>query len=63
MSPDHPTPLATRTHSDDPGPFVICPAPPGPSGHREAFDEEEAGRSGIFVEAGHLLLGRLLGDR
>ncbi len=63
VAPDHPTPLATRTHSDDPVPFLICPATPGGSGRREAFDEEEAARSGIFVEAGHLLLDRLLEDR
>ncbi len=63
VSPDHPTPLATRTHSADPVPFVICPATPEGSGRREAFDEEEAGRSGLFIEEGHLLLDRLLEDR
>lgn len=61
VSPDHPTPAAKRTHLADPVPFCISPSPDGQEVPQETFDEEAAGRSGLVVEEGHLLLGRLLG--
>jgi 2,3-bisphosphoglycerate-independent phosphoglycerate mutase len=59
--PDHPTPLAVRTHTADPVPFVIysndatekiCPA--------ETFDEASAKRSSVFLEKGFELIERFL---
>jgi len=58
--PDHPTPLALRTHADDPVPFVIYDSnQKRPSGTR-GFDEKEASRSGIVIEEGHTLMERLV---
>ena len=37
---DHPTPLAIKTHCDDPVPFAIYPPPPGASHPAESFDED-----------------------
>jgi 2,3-bisphosphoglycerate-independent phosphoglycerate mutase len=60
LLPDHPTPLALRTHTDDPVPFVIYDStkkgPPGKGG----FNEEAAVESGIMINEGHKLIERLV---
>ena len=59
--PDHPTPVAIRTHSQEPVPFVFYPAPPGLSsfpGRR--YTEADAKATGQFLEAGTRLIGYLL---
>jgi 2,3-bisphosphoglycerate-independent phosphoglycerate mutase len=56
MLPDHATPLATRTHSSDPVPFLLADsAVDGPGG---AYTED--GVASAPVVAGHELMGRLL---
>ena len=58
--PDHPTPIARRTHTADPVPFVLYDS----SNTRNnpcRFTETAAGQTGLFSEEGHTLLGRLLG--
>lgn len=56
MLPDHATPLATRTHSSDPVPFLLADsAIDGPGG-----SYTEAGVAAAPVVAGHELMGRLL---
>ncbi len=58
--PDHPTPIARRTHTADPVPFVLYDS----SNTRNnpcRFTETAAGQTGLFIEEGHTLLGRLLG--
>ena len=57
--PDHPTPIARKTHTAEPVPFVICSSSDqGRTGF--AFSEKEAVRAGLFIEEGHTLLARLL---
>lgn len=57
--PDHPTPLYTRTHSSEPVPFLLyqkthpCLGVP-------IFCEEEAEKTGVFIEQGHTLIDRLI---
>jgi 2,3-bisphosphoglycerate-independent phosphoglycerate mutase len=59
--PDHPTPLAVRTHTSDPVPFVIYSSDASGKEHRaEAFDEVSAMRSGLFVERGYELIEMFL---
>lgn len=57
--PDHPTPVAKRTHTSDPVPYVIYD-----SEHRSKqscyFTESAAHDTGVFIEEGHTLLSRLL---
>jgi 2,3-bisphosphoglycerate-independent phosphoglycerate mutase len=61
--PDHPTPIALKTHADDPVPFVLYDAAQQhPSGAR-GFDEAEAAKSGVVVVEGHRLIERLIGGQ
>ncbi|MBI2860272.1 MAG: cofactor-independent phosphoglycerate mutase [Chloroflexi bacterium] len=60
VMPDHPTPIVERTHTDDPVPFLLWGA--GFSGNGAGrFTEAEAGRSGLVIQRGHDLMGRLVG--
>ena len=59
--PDHPTPVAIRTHSQEPVPFVFYPAPPGMSpATGKRYTEADAKATGQFVEPGTRLIGYLL---
>jgi 2,3-bisphosphoglycerate-independent phosphoglycerate mutase len=61
LMPDHPTPVAIRTHAQEPVPFVFYPAPPGLSttpGKR--YTEADGRASGHFVPAGTRLIEYLL---
>ena len=51
IMPDHPTPLDIKTHSPVPVPFMIYDSRNKYNGV-ESFTEEEAGKTGIFVEHG-----------
>jgi 2,3-bisphosphoglycerate-independent phosphoglycerate mutase len=63
VSPDHPTPLKTRTHTGDPVPFIIAPASGAEGSGQAAFSESAAAASGLMISEGHRLLGRFLGSR
>lgn len=57
LMPDHPTPVAIRTHAQEPVPFVFYPAPPGlapTTGKR--YTEADARESGQFVPEGTRLI-------
>jgi 2,3-bisphosphoglycerate-independent phosphoglycerate mutase len=57
--PDHPTPLALKTHVADPVPFVLWG--PGFAANGAArFTEAEARATGFAVAPGHLLIRRFL---
>ncbi|MDP2972621.1 MAG: phosphoglycerate mutase, partial [Deltaproteobacteria bacterium] len=59
--PDHPTPLAVRTHTADPVPFVIYSSDTSEkNSHAETFDEVSAIQSGIFFEKGFELIESFL---
>lgn len=54
--PDHRTPLAIRTHSSDPVPFVIYDSRNElPVDERRQFNERAAAESGNHIEEGHTL--------
>jgi 2,3-bisphosphoglycerate-independent phosphoglycerate mutase len=63
VAPDHPTPLETRTHTGDPVPFIIAPAPGAEGSGQASFCESAAAASGLLISEGHRLLGRFLGSR
>ncbi len=64
LLPDHPTPVAIRTHAQEPVPFVIYPAPEGLSSHPgKRYTEADARSTGQFVEIGTRLMGYLVGRR
>ncbi len=62
--PDHPTPIAIRTHSQEPVPFIFYPTPPGLApAPGKRYTEAEAKATGRFVDAGTRLIGYLLAGR
>ncbi|MBE7090761.1 MAG: cofactor-independent phosphoglycerate mutase [Clostridiales bacterium] len=59
VAPDHPTPIAIKTHCSDPVPFLIYRS----NAEKEnafAYDEEGAKNSGVFVESGVDLMQEFL---
>ena len=59
IGPDHPTPTSIRTHSKDPVPFMIYDSTKETNGQKE-YSEEAAKSTGLVLEHGHDLMGRLL---
>lgn len=59
--PDHPTPICKKTHTTDPVPFVLYDSS-RESEKVSVFTENAALRSGVFIEEGYTLLGRLLNN-
>lgn len=62
VSPDHPTPVATRNHIADPVPFVMWGAGVAANG-AERFSENEARRVGGSVVDGRTLMSELTGGK
>lgn len=58
ICPDHPTPLSTMTHCSDPIPYLIYKSNVKVNGV-DAYDEENAEKSKIFVENGYELIKKL----
>ena len=58
--PDHPTPLAIRTHSGKPVPFLIYDSAKERTGGVSVFTEKTAADTGLYVPKGHTLLERLI---
>ncbi len=62
--PDHPTPVAIRTHSQEPVPFLFYPAPAGLSSYPgRRFTEADAKATGQFLDAGTRLIAYLLAEK
>jgi len=61
--PDHPTPVALRTHTDKAVPFALLGAGGEFAAARPAaaYNEREAEMSGVVVAEGHQLMRQLLG--
>ena len=58
--PDHPTPIQTQTHSDEPVPFMLW-GPGFASNGAERFTEVEAKNTGFFIDEGYNIMSRLIG--
>lgn len=59
--PDHPTPLALRTHTRDAVPYIIYDSTDKKNGKATTYTEAQAKASGMVVAPGHLLMNRFLG--
>ena len=59
IMPDHPTPLDTKTHSREPVPFMIYDSRKDLGGV-ESFTEENAEKTGVFIEHGPSVMDILL---
>jgi 2,3-bisphosphoglycerate-independent phosphoglycerate mutase len=62
VMPDHPTPCALKTHTDDPVPFLVYVSTDEqkPRGLPRGYNERDAREHGIFIPEAHTLLDRLL---
>jgi 2,3-bisphosphoglycerate-independent phosphoglycerate mutase len=60
VMPDHPTPIKTQTHSEEPVPFLLWGAGLSANGAKR-FTEAEAKRTGFFIDEGYKIMGRLIG--
>ncbi len=61
LMPDHPTPLAIRTHTSDPVPYILYKSDVCGEGKATSYTEENAKATGIVTEHGYTLMSRLLG--
>jgi 2,3-bisphosphoglycerate-independent phosphoglycerate mutase len=61
IMPDHPTPIEVRTHTDDPVPFLLWGKGVKANGARR-LTEAEAKGTGLFIEEGYKIMGRLVGN-
>jgi len=59
--PDHPTPIALKTHVGEAVPFVIHGTGVVGTG-ASGYDESAAGGTGLFIDPGHGVMGLLLGE-
>lgn len=60
LMPDHPTPIALRTHTSDPVPFVLYEEGRQAQPRAEVYTEEMAKETGLFVQKGHSLMEKLI---
>lgn len=58
--PDHPTPIALRTHTRDYVPYFIYASDRKVAGTEGPFSEENAAKSGIRIEEGSTLLSHII---
>ena len=59
VMPDHPTPIKIQTHTDEPVPFVLWGSGFMPNGAK-AFSEAEAKGTGLFIDKGYTIMGKLI---
>jgi 2,3-bisphosphoglycerate-independent phosphoglycerate mutase len=60
VMPDHPTPITVRTHTADPVPFLIW-GKNIKANSMKRFTEDEAAKTGVFIEEGYKIMGKLIG--
>lgn len=60
LCPDHPTPIAVKTHVSDPVPYMIYRSYRKTDCGARAYDEEQAKETGIYIPEGYKLMRRLL---
>jgi len=60
IMPDHPTPLATKTHSSEPVPFLLVTDKDEIRFPGRCFSEKEAEKTGIYEEFAHKFTDSIL---
>ena len=58
--PDHATPIAVRTHTAEPVPFLLWGLGFEANGAKR-FTETESKKTGFFIDEGHTIMARLMG--
>ncbi|MBR6350326.1 MAG: cofactor-independent phosphoglycerate mutase [Lachnospiraceae bacterium] len=59
VMPDHPTPIAVRTHTSDPVPFMIYDSRKERK-EIQFYNEEDAAKTGLVIDPGYKTVNRLL---
>lgn len=59
VTPDHPTPLSLKTHTNDPIPYMIYDSREKKNG-AESYNEKTAEASGIYIAEGYTLMKEFL---
>ena len=59
IMPDHPTPIACRTHTSNPVPYLLYDSRETLK-KEQSYNESEAEKSGNYLEEGYLLINELL---
>ncbi len=62
LMPDHPTPLALRTHTAEPVPFVLYRSNRESQYDSQGYTERYAANTGLFVPQGSLMMEYLMQD-
>ena len=60
ICPDHPTPIALRTHVSDPVPYLLYRSDEEKGNGAASYDEVSAGKTGLFLSRGPELIERML---
>lgn len=61
ICPDHPTPLAIKTHTDKPVPYLVYTSNNKIESGFDKFSEKNAEATGIYNEYGFTLMGKFIG--
>ena len=61
ICPDHPTPIAVRTHVADPVPYLLYSSRAPQGCGADSYDEDAAKNTGIYLASGCMLMKKLLG--
>jgi len=63
LVPDHPTPIAVKTHVSDPVPFVLFSSREKKESSRRGYNESDAKKTGVIVKQAHTLIEALIGGK
>ena len=58
--PDHPTPIARKTHTSDPVPFLLYHSAKSEGNGAAVYDEDSAKKTGLFLSHGYELMTKFL---
>jgi 2,3-bisphosphoglycerate-independent phosphoglycerate mutase len=56
VTPDHPTPLCLKTHTNDAVPFLIYDSRNAKDGVKDGFSEKTAKETGVYIEQGFTMM-------
>ncbi|MGN0580260.1 MAG: cofactor-independent phosphoglycerate mutase [Ruminococcus sp.] len=63
VTPDHPTPLSLKTHTNDAVPFLIYDSTkPSENGVKNGFCEKTAKETGLYIEQGFTMMSSFIND-
>jgi len=60
LMPDHPTPIAIGTHTNEPVPFVLFRSWENSGNNAAAYSEADCAATGVFVQKGHEMMDMLI---